>query len=99
MDLTDHVQNCCSRNWLAAHYTAGLKAYEVHAKVLAGLEGGGKQPSEIAKGHAKRFVFAPRQEQRELILLLDVTGLSKALLSMISSRLTVLRLHKLPNSS
>ena len=64
MDLTDHVQNCCSRNWLAAHYTAGLKAYEVHAKVLAGLEGGGKQPSEIAKGHAKRFGFAPRQEQK-----------------------------------
>jgi hypothetical protein len=66
----DLAQDCCSRNWFTAHYTAGLKAYEVHAKVLAGLEGGGKQPSEIAtKEHTNRFMFESKEEQRGLSFL------------------------------
>lgn len=40
---------CCSRWWMTAHYLDVGPLYLMHAKVLDGLEAGGKWPSELPK--------------------------------------------------
>ena len=43
----DGWQDCCSRWWMTCHYVNEHNMYIMHAKVLDGLEAGGKQPSEL----------------------------------------------------
>ncbi len=40
-------QACCSRNWIGLHYVTEDEMYQLHQKVLLGLEAGGKWPSEL----------------------------------------------------